>query len=251
MLRAIVRKEGDTIMKRLSTTLFSVSVAAAVVCAAVVPSLAHAAVFPPRSPQVAFCTPSLGSYFTSVGESINPAADQLDAQVWTTSISGNATFTLMLELAGNANSNAIGVYNTGGPPVPPLFQVFPGAATAGWYATAHFAGGNLVVSLFDNNAVYQGNSNYAGVNANGFGFYLQGPGGTFYSQDTRNGGNAQMVTYAGTGVNFGDWWLCIEDLPYQYPNCLTDYEDAILLLQSVVPTDTKANTWGRVKAAYR
>jgi hypothetical protein len=179
--------------------------------------------------------------------------DQLDAQVWTSSISGNATFTLMIELAGNAASNAIGIYNTAGPPNPPLFQVFPGAASAGWFATAHFAGGNLTVTLFDNNSIIQGQSFYAGVNANGFGFYLQDPlsGTTYYSQDGRNaGGVAQILTYAGTGQNFGDWWECFEDLQVGAGSD-QDYDDAVLLLQSVVPTPTHSNTWGALKALYR
>ncbi len=206
--------------------------------------------FPLRNPQVPFCTGSLQGYLNGVGETINVATDQLNAQVWSVSVSGNATFTLMIELAGNAAANSIGIYNANAPA--PLFLVFPGAASAGWFATAHFgAGGSLVVSLFDNNSVFQGQTVYAGVNGQAFGFYLQGPGGLFFSQDVMNGGRAQVLTYAGTGVNFGDWWECFEDLPYQFPNCLTDFEDAVLLLQSVVPTPAHSKTWGSLKALYR
>jgi len=168
-----------------------------------------------RSPQVVVNGGTLQGYLNSVGESINVNTDQLDAQVWTTSVSGNATFTMMIELAGNAAAKNIGVYNSNAGPSPTLFQLFPGAASAGWYVTAHFASGNLSVALFDKNGVFQGSNSYSGVNATGFGFYLQGPGGTFYSQDARNGGgNPQILTYAGTGNNFGDWWECFEDLPY-------------------------------------
>jgi hypothetical protein len=227
--------------------LVPVAVVAVVAMAVMAP---NASAFNPRSPQVAFNNASLQNYLNGVGESINTATDQLDAQVWTTSVSGNATFTLMIELAGNAASNNIGVYNANAGPSPALFQLFPGAASAGWYVTAHFGGGNLSVALFDNNGNFQGSSNYAGVNANGFGFYLQGPGGTFYSQDARNaGGNPQMLTYAGTGVNFGDWWECFEDLPFNGGDA--DFEDAVLLLQSVTPTPTNRQTWGGVKATYR
>jgi hypothetical protein len=209
-----------------------------------------AAVFNPRIPQVVFNSASLQGYLNGVDGSINVNTDQLDAQVWTSAVSGNSTFTLMIELtAPNANANNIGIYNTNGPPNPPLFQVFPGAATAGWFASAHFAGGNLVVTLFDNNSIIQGQSFYAGVNANGFGFYIQGPGGLFYSQDNRNGGAAQMVTYAGGGQNFGEWWECIEDSPFAQGD--KDFQDAVLELQSVVPTAVSGQTWGRLKALYR
>lgn len=215
-----------------------------------VASVSVAAAFGPRVPQIALNGASLQGYLNGIGESINVSTDQVDGQVWTTSVSGNATFTLMIELAGNAGSNAIGVYNSNGPANPPLFQIFPGAATAGWFATSHFGSGNLVVTLFDQNSIIQGQTFYAGVNANGFGFYLQGPGGTFYSQDSRNaGGNARVLTYLGTGVNFGEWWQCFEDLAPGASD--DDFDDAVLLLQSVVPTPVNASTWGKIKTLYR
>jgi len=224
------------------------TLAIAVLAIAMVPP--NASAFNLRVPQVALNPASLQGYLNAMDGGINVQTDQLDAQVWTSSISGNSTFTLMIELAGNAASNAIGIYNTNGPVNPPLFQVFPGAASAGWFATAHFSGGNMVVTLFDNNSIIQGQSFYAGVNSNGFGFYLQGPGGTFYSQDARNpGGAAQALTYLGTGQNFGDWWECFEDIPAA--NSDLDYDDAVLLLQSVAPTPVGSRTWGALKSLYR
>lgn len=250
MVYIVQLEEGDE-MKRALTTLLPLGMVAALLVSAI-PGAAHA--FPSRAPQVGFSTGSLQNYLNLNNPgppAINVTTDQLDAQVWTSSISGNATFTLMIELAGNAASNNIGMYNTSDPSATPaLFQVFPGAASAGWYATAHFAGGNVSVALFDNNGIFQGSTFYPGVNANGFGFYLQGPGGTFYSQDSRNsGGNPQVLTYAGSGQNFGDWWECFEDLPYTAGGA--DFEDAVLLLQSVVPTPANTRTWGSVKSTYR
>jgi hypothetical protein len=168
-------------------------------------------------------------------------------------VSGNATFTLMIELAGNAASNDIGVYNSSAAPSPTnKFLVFPGAASAGWFATCHFGpSGALTVLLYDQNAVFQGQNNYTGVNRNSFGFYLDGPGGLFASQDARNaGGKAQMITYLGTGQNFGDWWECFEDLPVAGGSD-SDFDDAILLLQSVAPTPAHGTSWGKLKSLYR
>ncbi len=229
---------------------FAALVVAGAAVVAVAPA-AHAA-FPLRSPQVVV-NPGDGSlqgYFNSVGENITVATDQLDAQTWSTSISGNSTLTLMLEIAGNAAGNSIGVYN-GNDAAPVLYQVFPGAATVGWYATAHFgAGGSLVVSLFDQNAVLQGQSAYAGVDKNNFGFYLQGPGGLFYSQDYRNGsGAAHVLTFAGTGVNYGSWWQCFEDLPAGSTD--NDFNDAVLFVESIAPVPTEQQSWGRIKNLYR
>lgn len=207
-----------------------------------------------RSPQVPVLGGSLQGYLNGVGESINVNTDQNAVQTWATTISNNSTFTLQIELAGNAAANTIGIYNAG-LAVPPLYQMFPGAATNGWYATASFRTGptRLIVNLFDNNANFVGSTTYlAGPPDNSnFGYYLSGPGGTFYSQDARNAGSAaQMVTFAGTGVNTGSWWLCMEDLPVGGGSD-QDYDDAVLFLESVNPTPVSTTSWGQLKARFR
>lgn len=224
---------------------------AALLGLAVLASVAGA--FALRAPQVAFSNGPLQAYLTANDGGINTLTDQLDAQVWASSVSGNTTFTLQIELTGNAAANNIGVYNGNGGAAPPLYLVFPGPASAGWFATCHFAStGILTVLLFDNNAVFQGSTSYAGVNRNEFGFYLQGPGGLFFSQDARNpGGNPQVLTYAGTGVNLGDFWECFEDLPFAAGSSLTNFDGAVLLIQSVVPTPAHGTSWGQLKKLYR
>jgi hypothetical protein len=231
-------------MKLLRSTLtLTVTLALGVLVTSASPTAAAL-----RAPQVAFCEGSLQSYLNSVGESINVLTEQVDAQVWTTGVTGNADLTLMVEFAGYADQNAIGVYNTA-EATPTLFLVFPGAAGPGWSAYLHFSGGNMGVDLYDN-GVYQGSAMRYGVDPHKFGFYLEGPGGTFYTQDWRNGGKAQMLTYLGTGANAGDKWICFEDLPYQAPDCLTDFEDAIIVVQSMNPVRANGTTWGAVKALY-
>lgn len=233
----------------LGSPIRKLTVAAAALL--LVASVSTADAFSLRVPQVALNGASLQAYLNGVGETINVNTDQVDGQVWSTTVSGNSTFTIMLEAAGNAAFNSIGIYNIDDPnAMPALFQVFPGAASPGWFATAHFgAGGSLVVTLFDNNSVIMGQTFYAGVNKSRFGFYLQGPGGTFFSDDTRNGGFAQILTYAGTGINFGTWWECFEDVPYVQSD--KDFEDVVLLVESVSATTTDGMTWGRLKKLYR
>ena len=68
------------------------------------------AAFPLRAPQIVV-NPGDGAlqgYFNGLGETITVATDQLDAQTWSTAISGNSTLTLMLEIAGYAGSNSMG-----------------------------------------------------------------------------------------------------------------------------------------------
>lgn len=212
---------------------------------------AAAGPFPARSPQVALQGAALQGYLDGLGEAVNVASDQLDGQVWASAVSGNTLFTLMIEVAASASQNTIGVYNVDdASPTPALFQLFPAASSAGWYAVASFqTGGRLVVSLFDEMSIYQGQTLYLGVDALRFGFYLDGPGGLFYTQDGRNAGNAQALVYSGTGNNVGDWWMCFEDTPYDA--AISDFDDAVLLLQSVVPTPTRGTSWGQLKALFR
>jgi hypothetical protein len=205
-----------------------------------------------RVPQVAVAGGSLQGYLNGVGESINVNTDQNAVQTWQTTVSNNSTFTLMIELAGNAASNNIGIYN-GGAVAPPLYQVFPGAASAGWFATCSFRNApvRVVVNLFDDNGAFQGQNTYLGADASNFGYYLDGPGGLFYTQDARNpGGTVQALTYAGTGNNSGQWWLCFEDLTESNGKD-NDFEDAILFLESVNPTPVTRTTWGAVKKRFR
>jgi hypothetical protein len=227
---------AGTVLRSLAATGLTLSLLVAPV------SIASA--FPLRDPQVVFASEDLQSALSP----INVLTDQLDAQVWDASAYGNPTFTLMIELIPNAPFNTIGVYNTT-VPASPLFSIFPGTASAGWFATAHLAGGNLAVTLFDPNSVIRSQITYAGVNALAFGFYLVSPAGTFYSEDSHNGGSPHVLTYLGTGSNFGDWWQCFESSTD--PTASADFDDVVLLMQLVTPTPTHTSTWGRLKSLYR
>jgi hypothetical protein len=213
---------------------------------------AAAQAYPLRSPQVVIYNGTLQAYLNSVGQAINVYTDQLYVPFFDHTSSNTSTFTLMIELAGNAPVDELGLYNASDPnPTPTLFQIFPGAATAGWFATATFyPSGDLIVNLFDNTATLQGNVHYAGVDGTKFGFYVKNPGGTFFTDDARNlGGWAQALVFAGTGTDVGQFWLCWEDT--FIPNADHDYDDAIIFLESVNPVPTRATTWGDIKARYR
>ena len=206
-----------------------------------------------RSPQVVVNNGTLQGYLNSVGESINVLTDQQDIQRWQSTVSNNSTFTLQVEFAGNAGTNTYGLYNAS-LASPPLYQMFPGAATNGWFAVASFrtAPTRVVVNLFDATAALQGSSTFLGADRTNFGFYLQqNPGLVFYSQDARNpGGLAQMLTYAGTGINTGSWWLCMEDLTASQGSDY-DFDDAVLFCESFVPTPVNKTTWGDLKARFK
>ena len=71
----------------------------------------------------------------------------------------------------------------------------------------------------------------------------------FYTQDARNpGGNPQALTYAGTGINSGSWWLAWEDTPFAGGD--DDFCDALLFLESVNPVPVNKTSWGSLKARF-
>ena len=226
---------------------------AAIVALLAIVAPAHAAL---RVPQVPVSGTSLQNYLNSVGEAINVATDQQNNQRWKTTISGNSTMTLQISLAGNPRANAIGIYNADGPAAPALYEVFPGSAPANWFAIASFRSttSQLIVSRFDQNGVLKaGPITYNGVHTNDFGYYLQGPNGLFYSQDSRQPGTnaAQALEFAGTGDNIGCWWLCFEDSQFGAPGSDRSFDDAVLFLESVNPTPVSHASWGSVKARFR
>ncbi len=206
-----------------------------------------------RTPQVQVNGTSLQNYLNSVGESINVTTDQIDALSWNSVDFGDARFRMMIELGGNAASNSVGVYNAGAvPPSPDLYEVFPDVADAGWFAIVSFdPGGTMIVNLFDTMATLQSTTTYLGVTWL-LGFYLQGPGGLFYTQDYRNGGGLpQALAFEGTGVNAGARWLAFEDQDRSISS-ESDFDDAVLFLEAFEPAALAGGTtWGGLKARYR
>jgi hypothetical protein len=203
-----------------------------------------ASAFPLRSPQVVFNYGPLQGYLNLVDTGINVATDQLNAPVWAVSVTGNSDFTLTLK-NGAGVGNAVGVYN-GTAAVPVLFQIFPPAAIPGWSAALHFAGGNLTVSVFDQNTVFVGQTTYPGVDPNDFGFYTQGPCGLWFSQDFRNP-TPQVLSYASNNIP-GDYWVCFAACPY---GANSTFDDVVVNIESVHPTPAVKSTWGQVKGQYR
>ena len=197
-----------------------------------------------RSPQVLVSGTALQSFFTSQGQLISVASAQLDAQRF--NLAFGAPFQVLPILSPTAG---IGVYNAT-PPSPPLYQVYPGAASPGWTAFASFQPTDrLVVNLFDALNVLQGTITYVGADRTDFGFYASLPGGIAYSQDARNaGGRAQMLAFNGTGVRAGLTWFAFESTPGPGG----DFADAVVLVNLTVAAVVATNsTWGRVKSLYR
>jgi hypothetical protein len=228
------------------------SVALALLVASV--TFAAPAFAAPRSPQIPFAGAALQSRLTSLGESINVLTQQQDGLVWGSTVSSNSTMTIQFDLNGNPSGDELGIakLNASGNVVTGLAKVFPANADSGWFAVASFRpGGALIVNLFDENATAQPGFTYTGVNRSLFGYYVKRGANTFYSHDGFNSdGNAHALAYAGTGQNTGCWWLCWEDLPVASYGS-SDFDDAILFIESQNPTPANHTSWGSLKSRFR
>ncbi len=151
--------------------------------------------YPVRTPQVAVSGTALQDYLNGLGESINVLTDQLAAQTYIPSVSGNSAITLMIELGKDPTGTALGIYDPMRPD-PDLYEVFPGNAATHWSAMVSFLmSGDIVVNLFNASGVLQGNTVYTNVNLGTVGFYLAGRGGTVLLR-----GRAQRGRRAGAHV---------------------------------------------------
>ncbi len=225
-------------MRRSLVTLSSLVLV--VVCAA----SAHAAL---RSPQVPVAGTALASFFVSQGQTIDPAAEQADAQTFAflnVGIPVSLTFQVHAKL-GNA---PLYVYNAGDPGSP-LYTIFPGSASTGWFTAAAFrtSPDRLVVNLFDALGSLQGTTTYLGVQPFQTGLAVVSPGSTKFSEDALNTGGARILFFAGTGAQTGNGWLCAED----QDGGTGDFADQVFLLEWFGTVESLHTTWGGLKARFR
>jgi hypothetical protein len=229
-------------MKRAATTLI-VSLVALVASA----TFANAAL---RVPQVPVIGGGLQAYLNSVGESINVLTDQDANQTWSHTVSGTTTYTIQFQSSPNAAIQQFGLYNASAV-IPPLFFLMSGSVGPLGFSTATFMAGNiLVVNRFDALGNFLSTTTFGGVDPNNFGFYLSVPAGTVFTQDGRNpGGLARAITFRGTGANAGTWWLCWDEPLVGAPGD-QDFDDLVVLMESVNPTPVSNSTWGQLKARF-
>lgn len=137
-------------------------------------------------------------------------SEQLRSEVWYANV--DVMSTLVLEIAGNRDNNKFGVYDITNPSN--RIEIFAGAQGQG-----------AVKSIAVPYAF--------------FGFYLSGPGGTFFSQDGLNPGDApQMLAYyslnnsaySGTDKEF---LLAFEDLPFARSD--RDFNDLVVRVKGAAP----------------
>jgi len=169
-------------------------------------------------------------------------------ELWSISMSGGSVNTLMFEVAGYRNNNTFGIYD----PLNPAnrVQIFEGNdSPGGWNngsqrtLSINTNGGVMVYGPDSNNSMYMLTGQFSG---NLFGYYLDGPGGTFFSQASLNAGVDHMVSFQGDGEYHGaingfaggtwgsnEFILGWEDL--NSSNWDYDYNDFVVMVESVSP----------------
>lgn len=176
----------------------------------------------------------LGGAFT--GFSGSETGDQLFSVKDTDGGLDDIVASLYIEVAGYKNANSFGIYQKGtpgnfleifsGPEAPSLF----GAKTIQWSAS-----GNQV-------CVLGGGSCNNNINKNSFGFYLSGPGGTFYSENALNGGADQMWSFNVGGLNGADFVLAFEDLALNSEEGSDgDHNDMVIGVHDIMPAAIPPN----------
>lgn len=155
-------------------------------------------------------------------------------EAWAIEASGSSIATIVLELAGFADQNILGVYDIYDPSK--TVQLFGGAASSG----------SSVALSFDDTGLAYWNFTSTGVTFGGtyFGYYLQTPDSIFYSQAFLNpNGSDQMVAFQGDGDRIklpgklpGIWGsssyiLAWEDLAYDSSD--KDFDDFVVYVESV------------------
>ncbi len=178
--------------------------------------------------------------------SVDAANDMLDDagdSYWSITGAGGSVSTMIIEIAGYAGNNAIGVYDRSNELS--RVELFSGPQGAGAQS--------LLSIKADGSVWINGSDNLAGIDfaANAFGFYLDGPGGLFFSDSDLNlNGADQMVAYQGTdtdmiavGGNIAGLWtdnefvLAWEDVKNSGDQ---DYNDLVFIIESVIPVPAPA-----------
>lgn len=169
-------------------------------------------------------------------------SEQVTSAAWEIGSSTISVSGIVIELAGNANSNSFGIYDLADPNN--RLELFNGSDSAGNHSALQYLGGNEFRSI--NLGTFA--THTATFGGSDFGFYLGVPGSNyFYSDASLNGGNDQMVAFQGDGsrqANFfgtgsttwlpSEWVLAWEDVAYNSSD--KDFNDFVVQVESVTPT---------------
>jgi len=185
---------------------------------------------------------TLQTVLNSMGMGVDVVTGQQTAGMWGSSTLLYPTFapTMIVEYAGNGPQNVFGIWSGTDTTALSVQGIFTGAATGGSVATLSWDLAGLLTITGDLTKVYNV-SGIAGINPFSFGFYIDGPGGLYYSVDQLNevtagypSGAPHLLAYRKADT----WALAFEDLPF--PGTDHDYNDMVVRVESVEPVPEPA-----------
>lgn len=161
--------------------------------------------------------------------------------IWSIGATGGSVATFVIELAGNSTTNMFGIYDSND--ISKKVVVFDGVSGAGAQSLISIKDdGSVYVKFADSGVDFAGNS---------FGFFIEGPGGTYYSDTLQNAdGFDHMVAFQGKNqliklpdVSAGNWLpteylLAFEDVIGSASD--QDYQDLVVMVESVTPVPEPA-----------
>lgn len=162
-------------------------------------------------------------------------ANQAGAGLFQIEASGGSIATMIIQFAGNAAFNSFGIYDPYNTAT--KLQLFAGGTAQGEVV------GVKANDLNQFKLILTGSTPVQFTSAT-FGYYLDGPNGTFYSFAGHNGGDDQMVSYRGDGDtiklpgnNSGVWGQSSYILAWE-DSALSngsdrDYNDMVVYVESV------------------
>jgi hypothetical protein len=176
--------------------------------------------------------PTLQSVINSVGgwAGVSAVTDQQSAGMWSMQNIfagvGTSIPTLLVEYAGQANSNVFGIWFGTDTSNILTYDIFTGAASGVTAAGVMINGSTL--DIFGNPAavVVQTVTNPL-ISPYLFGFYLRNGNNYFFTADDANGGAAYAVAYRAPGTN--DWLLGFEDMV----GGDGDFQDMVVKVESI------------------
>jgi hypothetical protein len=187
---------------------------------------------------------------------VNDCLDDGNDAAWST-VGTTGSASILIELAGNARSNAFGVYDLNDPSR--RLSIFEGNDAVSSFATlrlASLATGEWRLSVREeNNPGDPTGWTHMTVATPAFGFYLATRSqGTFFSNTALNtDGQDHMYAYAGTDAQFlsgplagevfglQDYILAWEDLLASSSD--RDYQDFVAIVQDVTPVPLPTAVW--------
>jgi hypothetical protein len=189
--------------------------------------------------------------------SVNVNNDQLDNDsIWTNTGSSGSIASFIVEIAGNAGVNQLGIYDITTNSKAVFFEA---GDAEGYQATIRFldATDRVKVQVTDQFGEDVRSFFAAGFTTNKFGFFLENVtnGSIFYSENARNGGNDHLVAFQGKGdkvdldkgaaasgaasFNTGSWTADEYIIAFE-DGADFDYNDAVFMIESVEPVPEPA-----------